>query len=112
VTTVTGTMAFVVAQCSELAESGTVLRRRAGDRDVLLVRAGDTIVATAADCTHACGPLTGPLTNGSPQGLTCTWHGSAFDPRTGAVIKGPARKPLATFEVVVAGDDVMVTIPG
>lgn len=103
------TTAVVVAQRSELVAPGTVLRRRAGDRDVLLVRAGDTIVAVAAECTHACGPLTDEsLTR---RGLRCAWHGSTFDPITGAVVRGPARKPLVTFDVVIAGTDVLVTIP-
>lgn len=103
------TTAIVVAQRSELAAPGIVLRRRAADRDVLLIWAGDTIVAVAAECTHACGPLTDESL--TPRGLRCAWHGSTFDPITGAVVRGPARKPLVTFDVVVAGTDVLVMIP-
>jgi nitrite reductase/ring-hydroxylating ferredoxin subunit len=35
-------------------------------------------------------------------------HGSIFSLATGEVINGPASDPLASFEVLVDGDDVLV----
>jgi nitrite reductase/ring-hydroxylating ferredoxin subunit len=40
--------------------------------------------------------------------LTCTCHGSQFDPKTGDVLKGPATSPLTTINVEVVGDSVYV----
>jgi nitrite reductase/ring-hydroxylating ferredoxin subunit/uncharacterized membrane protein len=50
-------------------------------------RSGE-VCALAATCTH----LGGPLPEGSREGdtVTCPWHGSRFDLRTGAVLGGPA----------------------
>ena len=56
---------------------------------VLLARAhGGEVCALANTCTH----LGGPLAEGSREGdtVTCPWHGSRFDLRSGAVVEGPA----------------------
>jgi nitrite reductase/ring-hydroxylating ferredoxin subunit/uncharacterized membrane protein len=56
---------------------------------VLLTRSQTgEICALANTCTH----LGGPLAEGSRDGdtVTCPWHGSRFDLRTGAVVEGPA----------------------
>jgi nitrite reductase/ring-hydroxylating ferredoxin subunit/uncharacterized membrane protein len=56
---------------------------------VLLARAqSGEVCALAHTCTH----LGGPLADGSRDGdtVTCPWHGSRFDLRTGRVVEGPA----------------------
>jgi nitrite reductase/ring-hydroxylating ferredoxin subunit/uncharacterized membrane protein len=56
---------------------------------VLLARARNgEVCALANTCTH----LGGPLAEGSRDGdtVTCPWHGSRFDLRTGRVVEGPA----------------------
>ena len=56
---------------------------------VLLARTqSGEVCALANTCTH----LGGPLAEGSRDGdtVTCPWHGSRFDLRTGAVVEGPA----------------------
>jgi Rieske Fe-S protein len=44
----------------------------------------------------------------APQGavLHCPCHGSEFQPGTGAVLQGPAARPLARVNVTVSGDQV------
>ena len=49
----------------------------------------------------------GPL-NGTE--VTCPWHGSKFDVRSGAVTVGPARTPVTTYETRVEGPDVQVRV--
>jgi nitrite reductase/ring-hydroxylating ferredoxin subunit len=58
-----------------------------------------TFYAFDDTCTHAgCS-----LAEGKLDGTTviCPCHGSVFDVRSGAVLKGPARKPVETYETRV-----------
>ncbi len=58
--------------------------------------------ATQARCTH----LGGPLSHGRLDGhnVFCPWHESCFDVRTGEATCGPAKEPVRTYQVVIAGD--------
>ena len=60
------------------------------------------LYATQDRCTHR----NGPLHEGTLEGcvIECPWHGSRFDVITGAVVKGPAREPIKTYQVVIDGD--------
>ena len=40
--------------------------------------------------------------------IVCNCHGSEFDLRTGAVVRGPAEEPVRTWRVRVAGDGLEV----
>ncbi|MDQ5809986.1 MAG: Rieske (2Fe-2S) protein [Actinomycetota bacterium] len=40
--------------------------------------------------------------------VICPCHGAEFDVRSGAVLQGPARKPLATYETRVEGGNLEV----
>ena len=63
---------------------------------VLLVREGIEIHALANRCTHRGGPLhEGEVSEGR---VTCPWHGSEFDLRTGSVERGPASSPQPAYE--------------
>jgi 3-phenylpropionate/trans-cinnamate dioxygenase ferredoxin component len=69
---------------------------------------GGTLYAIANACTH----VGGPLGKGQVEGttVTCPWHGSQFDVTSGQVLRGPARRPVATYPVRVQGDDVFVAV--
>jgi len=43
--------------------------------------------------------------------VTCPWHGSQFDARSGAVKSGPADQPIATYQLEQAGDEVRLRLP-
>lgn len=68
-----------------------------GDMPVLLVRQGGEIRAVHDRCSHrGCS-----LAEGEIEGsvVTCGCHGSRFDLRSGAVLRGPATAPQPAFEV-------------
>jgi nitrite reductase/ring-hydroxylating ferredoxin subunit len=70
-----------------LAESSMV-RARAGNTDVLLVRQRGRVCALAHACAHLGGPLSeGTLKDGS---VVCPWHGSEFALEDGRVLNGPS----------------------
>jgi nitrite reductase/ring-hydroxylating ferredoxin subunit len=71
-------------------------------------RAGE-VCALANTCTH----LGGPLAEGSREGdtVTCPWHGSRFDLRTGAVVAGPAVFVQPRLDARVRDDTIEVGFP-
>jgi nitrite reductase/ring-hydroxylating ferredoxin subunit len=80
------------------APPGSALR--AGDAAVFNV--DGNFCATQSKCTHRQGPLNEGKLDGSM--VTCPWHGAQFNVCTGAVVRGPAKDPLKTYRVVVAGE--------
>lgn len=59
-------------------------------------------------CTHRqC-----PLHDGTLEGSTvmCGCHGSQFDVRTGAVLRGPARVPAPTYEATADGGELRIRL--
>ena len=59
-------------------------------------------------CTH----MGCSLANGRLEGtiVTCACHGSQFDVTSGAVVRGPATRPVNPHPVQVDGDDVMADV--
>jgi nitrite reductase/ring-hydroxylating ferredoxin subunit len=57
-------------------------------------------------CTHrACSLAKGKLDGTT---VTCPCHGSQFDVTSGAVLRGPAQRPVRSRLVQVIGDDLFV----
>ncbi len=59
-------------------------------------------------CTHrACS-----LAKGKLDGITvtCPCHGSQFDVTSGAVVRGPAQRPVRSRLVEVQGEDLLVEV--
>lgn len=64
-----------------------------------------TFKAFTSVCPHQ-GCQVGEFTD---KAIVCPCHGSRFDPMTGAVLAGPADKPLAEKKVEVKGSQLHVT---
>jgi nitrite reductase/ring-hydroxylating ferredoxin subunit/uncharacterized membrane protein len=96
-----------VAPESSLREGGT-LRAEVNGSVIALIKSGDKVFAVQEFCTHRCGPLSeGCVKNRQVQ---CPWHNSRFDLTTGAVVHGPAKVDLKTFEVRVEGGMIHVRV--
>jgi nitrite reductase/ring-hydroxylating ferredoxin subunit/uncharacterized membrane protein len=92
---------------SELA-AGEPRRVDAAGTPVLLYRAGDSIYAVGAVCSHAGGPLEeGEFYNTCVQ---CPWHDSVFDLRDGSIVHGPATYSLPDYEARIADGKVEVRL--
>lgn len=72
---------------------------------VNVTNAGGELYAFDDTCTHlgcslAKGHLAGTI-------VTCACHGSQFDVRTGAVLRGPAEDPVRSRVVQVVGENLL-----
>ena len=85
-----------------------------GDMQAFDVRGTKIAVANIAGafyafgdtCTHrGCSLAEGDLKETT---VTCPCHGSEFDVRSGAVLQGPAREPVETYEVRAEGENLEI----
>ena len=76
-----------------------------GTTGVVVTRTNTGITALRVNCTHAGFPVArvGNV-------LECELHGSRFEPTTGAVINGPAVRPLFLYEATESNGGIYVTV--
>ena len=75
--------------------------------DLVLAAADGAWYAVEDRCSHA-GCAFSEDADLAGADIVCNCHGSEFDLRTGAVLRGPAERPVRTFAVRVVGDRVEV----
>ena len=96
-----------MAKLSALAND-SALEAMAGGQPYAICNVGGTITALNGVCIHRGGPLgQGQIHDGR---VTCPYHLWEFDCRTGAYAGDPAHG-VATYEVKVEGDDILVQVP-
>lgn len=90
---------------SSLAEGKLV---NAGGQNIALFKVGEDYYAIENTCPHT----GGPLAEGAVEGevVTCPWHGSRFNIKTGALLAPPAKRGVKSFPVPITGSDVEVEI--
>ncbi len=64
-----------------------------------------------ASKVHAHAGPTRVRVHSTDRRLTCPLHGSQFNVRTGAVLRGPAKDPLKTYRVMVDSEVGRVDVP-
>ena len=73
---------------------------------IALANIAGTFYAFGDTCTHrGCSLAEGDLNETT---VTCPCHGSEFDVRSGAVLQGPAREPVETYEVRAEGETLKI----
>jgi 3-phenylpropionate/trans-cinnamate dioxygenase ferredoxin component len=77
-------------------------------RRVSVARVDGKLYAFNDLCTHEACPLSSGLLTGTT--LMCQCHGSQFDVTSGAVLRGPATDPLATYEVREANNEIQIHV--
>jgi nitrite reductase/ring-hydroxylating ferredoxin subunit len=85
---------------------GTCKTGNVDGKSVAVFNVDGQFYAVQANCTHA----SGPLCEGSIWGeiVTCPWHTSEFNVRTGEVVSSPAERSLATYSVTVESGVITV----
>jgi len=87
---------------------GDIKQFNVGENEILVVNLNGQFYCLDARCTHAGAPLAeGELTG---DALTCPWHGSIFNVTNGAVLKGPAEKPLKVYQSVMKENFLFVEL--
>ena len=78
------------------------------EQEIALFKVGGNYHAIENTCPHA----GGPLAEGEFEGdaVTCPWHGSQFNVKTGAVLAPPANRGVKSFPVRVTGNDVEIEV--
>jgi 3-phenylpropionate/trans-cinnamate dioxygenase ferredoxin subunit len=76
-----------------------------------VVRLGDDWYVLGDECSHADYSLSEGDVWEDDREIECPKHGSTFDLETGEPQTLPATQPVATYEVKVEGDDVVVMLP-
>jgi 3-phenylpropionate/trans-cinnamate dioxygenase ferredoxin component len=72
---------------------------------VNVASAGGNLYAFDDTCTHAgCSLASGKLDGTT---VTCACHGSQFDVTSGAVLRGPAKRPVRSRSVKVEGENLL-----
>ena len=96
-----------VASLSDLADESAV-QVKVGGTPICLARTQGEVLAVNDVCSHADVSLSeGDVEDGTVE---CWLHGSRFDLRTGKPTGLPATRPVATYTVTIAGDDVLVDV--
>jgi len=74
---------------------------------VMVANANGHLYAIDNTCTH----MGCSLGNGKLDGttVTCPCHGSQFDVTSGAVVRGPASRPVHSHQVKVEGDAILAS---
>jgi len=90
--------------------SGTAVRMMAGGVAVCVVRIGDDVYAIGDRCTHANVSLSEGDIDEEDRMIECWKHGSAFSLEDGSPQSLPATTAVPVYDVVVKGDEVVVTV--
>ncbi len=98
----------VVAKVNDL-QDGEMKEVTVGQTTVLLTRIKGRFHAVGGICTH----YGGNLAEGACKGerVYCPWHMSAFNNITGDLEEPPGLDAVPRFEVRVAGEEVIVSVP-
>ncbi|MGQ4597945.1 Rieske 2Fe-2S domain-containing protein [Nocardia sp. R6R-6] len=106
-----GTRAVKVASASEIPfDEPTAFTVE--EEEILIVNRADGIYAIDNICTHAEAYLDMGDYHAESCEIECPLHDGRFCLRTGAATAAPCVIPVKSYTVYLAGDDVMVELPG
>ena len=97
---------ILVGKTSDIP-SGKMTMVSTDGKDILVTNVDGNYYAMDDTCTHAGASLSEGSLDGST--VTCPWHGSTWDCKTGKMIAfGVQLKDLSSYKVMVESDNVFV----
>ena len=89
--------------------SGKMVMVSADGKDILVTNVNGNYYAMDDTCTHAGASLSEGSLDGST--VTCPWHGSTWDCKTGKMIAfGVQLNDLSSYKVTVESDEIFVEV--
>jgi len=98
-----------VASLAELP-AGTAKRVYAANDAVALFNVNGAVYAIANRCTHARASLSEGSVDPARCAVTCPWHEGVFSLESGRVLGGPPVHPVATYQVKLEGDTILIAL--
>src|SRR5947208_16732234 len=95
-----------VATTDELEDEQAKLVEVEGQK-IALFRVREAFYALSDTCTHRGGPLSEGTVEGAE--VTCPWHRSTFDIKSGAVLAPPAGRHVKRYPVRGRGSGLEIT---
>ena len=97
---------ILVGKTSDIP-SGKMIMVSTDGKDILVTNVDGNYYAMDDTCTHTGASLSEGSLDGST--VTCPWHGSTWDCKTGKMIAfGVQLKDLSSYKVMVESDNVFV----
>ena len=97
---------ILVGKTSDIP-SGKMIMVSTDGKDILVTNVDGNYYVMDDTCTHAGASLSEGSLDGST--VTCPWHGSTWDCKTGKMIAfGVQLKDLSSYKVMVESDNVFV----
>ena len=90
-------------------EEGAMKAIDLGGEEVVVAKVGGECFAFGGLCSHEGAPMVEGTLEGTT--VTCPWHFTEFDVKTGAVVGGVTNDPLPAYEVRVDGNKIRVLKP-
>jgi 3-phenylpropionate/trans-cinnamate dioxygenase ferredoxin subunit len=87
---------------------GVAVRVEGGRCGLCLVRLGCDVYALDDRCSHQNWPLSDGEVDPAEGSIECTKHGSTFSLKDGQPQCLPATQPVATYTVLIEGDEAVV----
>lgn len=101
-------MVFTKAGQADKVAEGAMIGVEFGGKKLVISKLNGVFYAIGSTCTHmGCNLSHGKIEG---EGVMCPCHGSIFNLKTGAVIRGPAGKPEPSFKVKVENGELMVDL--
>lgn len=105
----TGTKWVSGGKKSEIPRKSAVCVEVDEDLKICVVHTEDgSVFAVQDQCSHEDQPISKGEVNGCE--ITCPYHASRFDLKTGKALNLPAILPISTFPVKLEGDEIWVGI--
>ena len=97
---------ILLCKTGQIPENGVLRVVVAGYPPLALYNLGGSFYATEDRCSHGEASLSGGFIEG--QAIVCPLHFGSFDIRTGEPVDPPCSREIATYAVVVAGEDLLI----